>query len=276
MNTLNAILSAVSHGVVQPFAAYPATLLVGIAIVCGVAMTWVFGRTSNQTALGRTADRSKAQILAIRLFKEDLAVTLQAQGALLAATGRRLWYSLVPMAVLLVPFVLVLTHLAVFYERRPLVPGEARVLTMALSEEAWSRYQRIEPEVSGGVAVETAALRDGDERTLSWRLRPADADPADLTWQLGDEQITQRIAVGPDGAGLQPTSVQRAGPRFVDRLLYPADVAFDAASAVQSIHIDYPPRITPVFGVALPWWATFLIVSMITALACRRWLGVVF
>lgn len=276
MNQFNAIFSAVARGIMQPWAAYPAGLLVVISVVSGVAMTWVFGKTSNQAALCRVADRSKAQILAIRLFKEDLVVTLQAQRALLAVTGRRLWYSWVPMAVLLVPFVLVLTHLAVFYERRPLIPGEARVLTMTLSQEGWERHQDLEPETMPGLAVETEALRDGVHRTLSWRLRAERAEPVTLLWQIEDDQVAKRIAVGHPGGGLQPIAVQRPGPRFFDRVLHPSETAFDADSPVQSIHVDYPARATPVLGVDVPWWATFLIVSMVTALACRRFLGVVF
>ena len=277
MNTFTAILTAITGFVIEPFSGYPVTVLIVASILCGVGMTWVFGKTSNQAALQRTVDRSKAQLLAIRLFKEDLGVTLGAQGTLLKATGWRLVQSLVPMTVLLVPFVLLLTQLAVYYEFQPHAPGDRTVVTMEVAEEAWGDWRMVEPEVTPGLVVETAAHRDDDAHELAWRVRVVAAEQGFLSWHVGDEIVTKRVDIAPAGlADLQPISPQRPGAVFIDQLLYPAEHAFASTGPVRSIRVAHGSRSTPILGVDLPWWATFLIVSMAAALACRRRLGVVF
>ncbi len=61
-----------------------------------------------------------------------------------------------------------------------------------------------------------------------------------------------------------------------DRLPNPAEPGFSAAMPVQSITVDYPQRQTPIFGLDLPWWATFFATSMLVALLVRRTLRVEF
>ena len=37
-------------------------------------MVWIFGKVSNQDAIQRTRDRLSAELIALRLFKDDLRV----------------------------------------------------------------------------------------------------------------------------------------------------------------------------------------------------------
>ena len=60
------------------------------------------------------------------------------------------------------------------------------------------------------------------------------------------------------------------------RLLHPAEAALPAAAPVKRIDIQVAPRTTPVFGWNVPWWATFLILSIVVALLVRPFLGVQF
>ena len=57
-----------------------------------------------------------------------------------------------------------------------------------------------------------------------------------------------------------------------------AEAGFDATSAVQAVVIHYleAKQTTPLFGINVPWWATFLIISMLAALVARPFLRVHF
>ena len=71
-------------------------------------------------------------------------------------------------------------------------------------------------------------------------------------------------------------STRRPGTDVWDRLLHPAEAGFSDGDPVQSIDVQYAARRSPIFGLDVPWWATFLIASTFTALVVGRFCGVQF
>jgi hypothetical protein len=69
---------------------------------------------------------------------------------------------------------------------------------------------------------------------------------------------------------------ERPGPGWISRLLHPGEPGFHQSEAVRGIEIHYPKRSTPILGVDLPWWATFLVLSMLTAILAGRTMKVQF
>jgi hypothetical protein len=276
MNQLNALLTPLADWLFAPFTSMPLAGLLFWSAVTGVIMTYVFGKTSNQVALRRAADRTRAQLLAVKLFKDDLAVTLQCQVALMKATAMRLWHSLRPTIVMMPPLILVLTQLALRYEFRPLQAGERALVDLQLAPDAWEQYQNVELAAADGVVIETPSLRDAHTQSLQWRIRAESDRSTKLRWEFGDRQIEKDLSLAPGADRLQPTNSRRAGPGFWDRLLYPGEPGFNADSPVQSISVQYAARHTPLLGMDIPWWGTFFIVSMLVALVAGRFLGVQF
>ncbi len=277
MNWINGILTEISNLVLRPFASWPAQItLVIVSVLAGIAMTIVFRHTSNQRALRAVANRIRAQLMCMRLFKDDLRVALSCQGSLLKSIGLRMCHALPPMAVLLIPFVLILSQLALRYESRPLPPGESVVAALHLSEAAWSANRNTAIQVPLGIQVETPPLRDDAEHTVYWRLRVDEPSAGALRWYVGPGVAEKTIVSTADPGRLLTVSVHRPGPGFWDRLLRPGEPGFDADGPVEAIDLYYPRRSTPFFGVDIPWWATFLIASMIAAMCVRPFLKVQF
>jgi hypothetical protein len=48
--------------------------LVGISWIGGILMVWIFGKVSNQDAIKQTRARMSAELIALRLFKDDLKI----------------------------------------------------------------------------------------------------------------------------------------------------------------------------------------------------------
>ena len=255
----------------------PIVTLVLLSVVVGVIMAIVFRYTSRQEALGRVADLTRAQVLAIKLFKDDLGTMFSSLGRLLCYTVLRLWHSLPPALVMFIPFTILLVQTARWYEFRPLMQGERAVLEMTLSPEAWPRVEQLKLTPADGVVIETRHL-DPEEPIASWNIRADARGPTTIAWQLGDEHGEKRIAVADSLATSCAVDQQIAGTDVWARILYPGEPAFDKESAVQSIviHAIDPHRKTPVFGLNVPWWLTLLIVSMATAFLVRPLVGVQF
>jgi hypothetical protein len=73
--------------------------------LAGLVAAIVFRFTSRQDLLRRDAELIQAQLLAMKLFRDDLGTMCGSLGRLLRYTVLRLWHSLPPTLVMVVPFV---------------------------------------------------------------------------------------------------------------------------------------------------------------------------
>ena len=89
------------------------TVLSGLT---GVIALVAYKYTSNQRAIGKVHDNIRAALLAAKLFKDDIGVTLRSQGKLFAAAAKLFLLSLQPLAVMIIPMALLLAQMAPRYE----------------------------------------------------------------------------------------------------------------------------------------------------------------
>ena len=274
MDTLNALLTTVGGLLLAPFRNHAGTGLVLWSVVTGMIMTYVFGKTSNQRALRHAADTIRAQLFAVKLFKEDLVVTFQCQMTLLKSTGMRLLYSLPPMLVMIAPLLLVMSQLAMHYEYRPLVPDERTVVAVHVKPARWNDLRDISLDAGDGYVVETEALRDEKKSTIYWRVRADGRESKRLRWRIGDQTISKELPMSATHGVLQISNPKRPGAVLWDQVFYPGEASLSAISPVESIDIQLTPRDTPICGLHLPWWATFFLVSIVAAFIAGKFMGV--
>lgn len=260
-----------------PFASLPPIVpLVLLSAVLGVLAAWAFRYTSNQTGLKRVADRVRASLLALRLYKDDTAVTFRSIGGLLSASMLRLWYSLSPLIFLLVPFVLIAAQMAMYYEFRPLRPGEKTLVTAQINPDRWDELRDARLIAPDGATV-LARNRDAHDHSVMWVLR-ADKPigQSKLEVRAGGVVEPKQLVIAKDDGALHFVSPMRPGTSFWDRLLYPGEPAYGANAPIQKISIEYGSASTPLLGWDIHWTITFLIVSIIAALIAKPFLKVQF
>jgi uncharacterized membrane protein (DUF106 family) len=237
-----------------------------ISAVAGVIMLLIWRYTSNQSAIADVRRQISAHLLATRLFKDNLAVTFRAQRQILWQALRLMGHSLRPMAVMLVPFVLIMVQIGLRYEFRPFSPGERiRVKATMRSPEATQGVGARLALPEGITADRNDPCRAPALRTVDWRL--AASKPGDwmLVFGEGADQVRMPLRVG---GGFVRLSRFRGGA-FSDRLLYSAEPSIDPASAFESIEVYYPARSTPVFGLDVHWLITFFVLSIVFALLAK-------
>lgn len=264
MAIVNAVATAIAGACFAPFASLPPWLTLTVwSAIAGVLMMIIFRYTSNQKALKEVGNRVRANLLAMRLFKDELSVTFSCQWGLLKAIGARLWYSLAPLVVMIVPFVLGLAQLGAYYEKRPLRPDESAVVSLYLAEPAWDSNTDVRLQAPDGVVVETPGLRDRSERVIRWRVRARQAGQHKLVWEVSGQRVEKLLSAG---AGLVPVSPKRPGTSFWDRLLYPVEPPLGEHDAVRAIEVVHPTRQTPILGWGIHWLITFFVLSIVFAL----------
>lgn len=264
---LNGAANGLGRVFLSPVAFLPGWLsatLVGVGT--GIAALIAFKYTSHQRAIGRTRSGIRADLLALSLFKDNVAVLLRAQGGILLGALKLLALAFVPMLVMLVPMTLLLGQLALWFQARPLAVGEETVITVTLKEEGASTWPDVRLEKSPAIEPLAGPVRIASQRRLCWSAAAREMGTHRLAFTVNGKTIDKEIAVG---EGFARTSPLRPAWRWSAALLHPWETPFFPNSPVQSIEIVYPERSSFTTG-SQSWIIYWFVVSMVAAFAFRR------
>jgi uncharacterized membrane protein (DUF106 family) len=268
---LNALANALGSWILAPIAFLPGWLSATlVAAATGVLFLFVFKCTSNQGAIKRVKDDIKANLLALKLFKESALVAVRAQGRILIGAVRLMLLALVPMLVMMVPALLILGQLALWYQSRPLQVGEETVVTLKLSGNAEYTWPLVRLEPIDAVETTIGPVRVQSKREVCWNIRARAGGYQRLVFLVGEQTADKELAIG---AGFMRVSTLRPGWSLSDRLLHPLETPFGPESLIQSIEIVYPKRSSWTCG-SDSWVIYWFVVSMAAGLCFRRALNV--
>jgi len=259
---LNVIFNAAGRVCLAPIGAIPGWLSnTLISAVMGVLLLLLFKYTSNQKAIGRVRDKIKANMLALKLFKDDLRVTFKSQGRVFAGAFALLFHSLKPLAVMIVPVVLILAQMAAWYQFRPINTDEKTQVVLKLNGADNTSLPPVTLELPQAVD-EVVRVQIPGLQEVRWEVQAHQAGEFQLVFDVAGEKFEKNLIVG---RGLKRVSPLRPGQNWGNIILYPLEPPFAQDSAVQSISIAYPPRDSKIYGA--DWWmGYFFIVSIIFAL----------
>jgi uncharacterized membrane protein (DUF106 family) len=289
MNIFNGLLTGLFDLVLRPFRGLdPMWALLLVSIVTGILMLWIFGKVSNQETIRVVRDRIRGNLIAIRLFGDDIGLLFRLQARIVRLFGddigllfrlqarivrQTLTYmrhALVPMLIMIVPVLLILVQLNLNYARRPLEPGEQTTVKVKTREA--STVSSVVLEAPDGIAVETEGVRISTLREVAWRVRGEEPGNHLLRVRAGEgPPVEKELRVG---GGWAATSELRTGKGILDELLYPGEPPIDGSAAIESIEVIYPGLETKVLGWNLNWMVVFFVVSIAAGFAFRNVLGV--
>lgn len=274
---INSIMTACFDACFGFMESWPGWLSISVfAVLTGAIAMVAYKYTSNQTAIGRVRDDMKSSLLALKLYKDELPVTFRSQRRLFWGALRLFAHSMIPLAVMIVPMVLLVCQMALRYEWRPFRVGDVFQVYVELKP---GTDRDIQPQVllpPDGVVVEAGPSRvyerprreKAEENEIGWRLRAAENGVWKMKVRVGEELIEKEVVVSDEP--YQRVSPVRAGSGFVDQLLYPVERPASADDTIGAIRVmHYPKGESPVFGWDIHWVITYFIVSMIAALALK-------
>ena len=236
-----------------------------ISAVAGLVFLLLFKRTSNQQAIGRIRNQIKANVLAMKLFKDSLSVTFTSQMQLYKGSLLLLSHAILPMLVMIVPVALLLGQLSGWYQASPLKPADETVVTMTLAEHVGDVWPEVTIQSMPGADVLIGPVRVTSKRQIHWKIKATEPGDEPIVFKVNQGEITKQLAVSNDWKRVSPV---RPPWQWTDVLLYPCEAPFRPDSPVQSIRIDYPDRHSPFSGTE-SWLIYFFVASMVFALVWR-------
>lgn len=236
------------------------TIFAGIV---GVMALFMFKYTSNQDAIGKVRDNIKAQTLALKLFSDSVSVTLQAQMRLFIGAFSLFFHALRPMLVMIVPVVLILSQMALWYQARPLAVGEESLVTVQLNGDSKSVFYELQMQPNAAFEITTGPVKALANREIFWKVKATRGGDHIIVLRGDGIEVEKKLSVG--GGAFRRVSLLRPGQKWSDILLHPLEKPFSSDSPVQSIGIEYPDRNSFLSGTS-SWLIYFFVASMVIAL----------
>lgn len=263
---LNRLANAIGGFLLAPLEELPdVASACAVAMATGIVMLLGFKYTSNQKAMKRIGDRRKAELLALSLFKDSIAVSLLCTSRVILTSLISILYTLVPIAVMIVPATLLLGQLSLWWQARPLAIGEQAVISIQLAGDPKSPMPDVSLEPTSAIETTTGPVRIRTQRTVCWDIEGKQDGYHVLKFHIGDQPIEKQLAIG---TGTMRVSSKRPQWLWSDVVLYPAETPFDTKSPVKSIDIRYPERHSWVSGTH-SWLIFWFLASTAVALCLR-------
>jgi hypothetical protein len=255
------------YAALSPFPVWFGITLISAAT--GVLMLIAFRHLSNQDAIVRAKADIKANLLALKLFKDDLRVMAGCQLRLLWAIARLQRYIVTPMLILLLPMMLGLAQMGVRYQWRPLHVGEVTLLRLRLADQSFDAAA-VALRDHPGIAVEAGPVPGGGD--VVWRVRAIEPGRHTLSFAVGDTVIEKEVVVGD---AFERISARRSAAAWTDQLLHPTERRIPPDAHTRFIAVAYSGIDSWVRG-ANYWVLYYFVISMIVALILKPLFNVKF
>ena len=268
---VNVLTNAFGSFFLAPIAMLPGWLSnTIISGVTGAFLLVIFKYTSNQRAIGKIRDDIKAHMLALKLFKDSISVTLHAEVRVFKGALLLLFHAIPPMLVMIIPVSLLLAQMSLWYQSRPLLPGEVAVMTVKLNDNVGGRWPTVNIEPTPVAKVTIGPVKVFSRREICWEIKALENGNHRITLDVNRHQIEKELVIGDGFMRVSPT---RPAWNWANILMHPAEKPFAPDSIVQSVNIDYPDRLSWTSGT--DWWLVyFFVASMVFALILKPFMKV--
>lgn len=284
MATLNGGLTALFDVLLSPLDRLsPMAGLLVLSLVTAVVVLMAFKWTADQPALVATQRAIQASIFEMRLFNDDLAALLRAQGEVLRHTVSYVRLSLAPTLWLILPILMLMLQMEFYFGYTGLTAGRAALVKvevgaaartpgMAAIADAWPNGAvSATLEAPDAVHVETPAVFLPSEREIVWRIRPRQPGAYELRVHVGEAVLSKALLVSDAVARRSPV---RPGGGFVAQLLNPSEPPLPGSTGLGAIAIGYPERVFRIAGWDVGWSSLYLGFTLAFALALKTLFGV--
>lgn len=221
-----------------------------ISFITALLMLLIFRYASNQQKIHQAKNKIKAHLLELRLFKDNLGISLKAQGSILRYNLKYISCSIKPLLVMIIPLILILIQLNLWFGQQSLSIGQKAILKVKLEEGHNPIDTKISIKPSTGFEIETFPLRIEDEREINWRLLAQKKGVHDLVIAINGHRIAKKVAVAQKP--LSKISSIKVRQNFINELFNPGESPIHTDLPIKSIEIVYPSKTMNLFGWDIP------------------------
>ena len=128
------------------------------------------------------------------------------------------------------PVMLILGQLALWYQSRPLQVGEEAVITMKLTGNALSSWPNVCLQPTDAAEITNGPFRLLGKREICWDIKAGRSGYHRVVFQVDEQTADKELAIGD---GFMRVSMERPGWSWSDALLHPWEQPFSPDSPIR-------------------------------------------
>jgi hypothetical protein len=255
----------------------PFVVVTVVSALVGMLFIMAFPHVSSQDGIKAVKDKIKCNLLAIRLFQDDLGTVFRSTGKTLSWNFGYLGLNMLPMVVLAAPFMVVWFQLNALYAYQPLEAGSEQMIVVELNENVAPSSVEI-PAVEGVNISHRVNIADAVAPRILLRLTPLVDGAHNLVFKNAGAVVTKTMEVGTNPHRLARITTATPLAKFAeakDPIVYFGDPVLPGDSFLQTIEIVYPPRPLGFMGggeMSIMIW--FVVISMAVGFGLKGMFGV--
>lgn len=240
--------------------------LTGYSILTGIIVLLVFKYTSKQQRIHQVKGQIKANILALKLFRDQPWVALRSQSQIMYGGIKLFRYSFPPLLIMALPATFFLAHLQRWYGWQPLEPGQNILLTIYTSNDTDPHLiNSARLNTNRNLRVSAGPVRIPDKRCVIWKISANQPGLYHIGINVNGDIIDKEFLVGEQRAPVSPVRPPR---HWWPMLMFPGEKVLLPNDSIQKICLNYRERSVMFIG-GNGWLIYLTIVSMISALICK-------
>ena len=248
-----------------------------ISGLVGILFLMAFPHVSSQAGIVAVKDRIKFNLLAIRLFPDELSNVLTSTAKTLSWNFVYIGLNLLPMVVLAAPFMIVWFQLNSLYAFQPVEAEQQQTVVIELHQTV--SPQDVALELGDGIVLDQRVnLDDSTSPRVLLMLTPKTDGSLPISLSYDGYSVTKNLEVGTNPRRLARMRTSQPLAEFAaahDPIVYFGDPVLPSDSFLQSITIDYQPATLGFMGggeIDIMIW--FVVVSMAVGFALKGAFGV--
>jgi len=237
-----------------------------LSIISSVIILFVYKWVSLPSLIRKAKNRIKANILAIRIYKDQWKVIILSFFSSIFNVGKYFLLNLMPLMVLLPVLFLLFVQMEWRYGIRPLRPDEETTAKVKYAEDDNISL------VPSNFYKEETVVRIPALNEVDYKVKILGKGRGKLLFKGDNSNFSKEVISGLKGDVMVPVRFSFPG---VSMLLYPWEPPI-GSPAIKWVKIKYPSTLINFLGIKMHWIIWYLILVVILVLPVHKKFGIEF
>ncbi len=251
-----------------------------ISVALSFIILWILKYISFPNKIVEAKDKIKANIFAIRIYKDFWKVILTSFFKSLFHTMRYFVFNFAPFLIIIPLLSPVFSQMEARYGLKPFKTGDTIIVKAGLEEgfeehkisllKNGSFKQKMNPVFINAWKDEEKTL---PLRVANWKLVAEKGGESFVEIKIDDKIFRKSLIVGRYNGALSDRKYRDSN---LNHFLYPVEDLIEKNAVLKSVAISYPGKLINFLGIKMHWILWNLIIVVVVILAFRKRFGVEF
>jgi uncharacterized membrane-anchored protein len=281
IQTINYAFTRAFDILLYPFSSIPPFWgILFLSILMGFVVLYIYKWVSSPRMVKSTKNQIKANILAIRLYKDLWIVILVSFFKSLFYTLKYFILNFGPILVIVPLLFPAFTQMEIRYGVEPFDVQDEMVIKASFNQNPNELgVQLMESEYFKPVMnpVIINAYKDEDHQVplqeVNWKVKTLKEGKTAIKIKVGNTVYEKSLTIGDSPDAMSNKKFRQSS---WEHFLYPVEALLPADGVLDYIYIQYPEQDISVFGLKMAWWVLNIILVVIVVLALKNRFGLEF